>query len=1097
MATDFTRLFKQLETATKNDVFKKSLASMKEAAEVAKEIRDLQSEASKSNNIAQKKMLKTEADKMEKSLRMQVASLTKFNENYNKQIMAGNESAANLIKAQAQNLQSIVADLSGRAKDSKNEIIEYNKLLAKSNEAYTEGLKDRKEKIEEMGKLGYLFEEKLMGSLTKGMEFLKDGVSDLSDVPKNIGGFFADMARKKAGAIEAKASQESDPNKAKGMMEMAANFAKLGNVLAMVGGGLAAVVALFVMAEGKVKDMNKEILKGTSATDLLTFSNLNLHDSLEQTRKFFSDSSFRNTIGETSDNLLELASNLDGANLGFKAFGKGDAGIKGMQQAMLALKYETLAMGIEMTDAVTRAQEFAYEVGVSVKDGAFLKAMVGDFADIRDMAVQTGYSTANFYQKVKSLTDSLDNMNLRSKEAGALFIRLGKVIGPGGVEGLLSGAASFKTEDYLEQLKRQMLTSSSKLKKVLKAEAQRSAQAFLDNFSQSKAGSAILKEAGLDTSSSKALVQSLQKMDTTKRQELLGRLAENQETAGLGRELSSVINVARGAKDKAGSTDVARAMDSMGAGAGLAAQYARLETHLGGKSISDLSVVQKKAMMAFTDLSKEQIEQFGKMQDVYKGQFKMASDLAGKKDLTKEEKDRLENLGLKAKDGKLYTKDSDVLVDDISTYILSQSEDIKKSEQLQLTQEQLLSQNVEATVSTADKINAFLGDILMDISSGIMSIVNYFFGKSENSETKQRKQQVATELNTRKQDLKDLSMSQMKEISITKQSLAIEKDKDKRGVLEAKLKEQEESYKKTIEASRTISTHLQSLAEGNYSTGMFESNMSVDQIRDLSALEAKTKEKVYSSEKSAEVQELEKALGFNADQILKSGTLKARAEKMGYQVGDGEIRNQDGATIFQTGADDRTNQMINAIGDTKEYLGILSKAAESSQAKKDAVEQERAIAKDGAIKSEREKQAKKDAEIRLEVEKRDKLRTLSDMLGINNYSTEATSTDLAKMINQRNLSRSALTDMGFTEEGLVEMGVKLNDGFYSKGKIYPVNSKDSVVALKDGGLIQKMMGGNTVNASINVNGANDPKMVAQLVAQEVRKLQEMVQGYNK
>ena len=129
---------------------------------------------------------------------------------------------------------------------------------------------------------------------------------------------------------------------------------------------------------------------------------------------------------------------------------------------MKQLKIETLELGISMDEAVSRAESFAYEIGVSVKDGAFLRNMVSDFGDIRDMAVQTGYSTANFYEKVKGLTNELDNMNLRTKEAGALFIRLARVVGHGGVQGLLSGTASLKGEDYLEQIKRQMLTDKKR-----------------------------------------------------------------------------------------------------------------------------------------------------------------------------------------------------------------------------------------------------------------------------------------------------------------------------------------------------------------------------------------------------------------------------------------------------------------------------------------------------------------------------------------------------------------------------------------------------------------------------------------------------------
>ena len=222
---------------------------------------------------------------------------------------------------------------------------------------------------------------------------------------------------------------------------------------------------------------------------------------------------------------------------------------------MKDIKTESLRLGISMDDAVSRAESFAYEIGVSVKDGAFLKSMVSDFGDIRDMAVQTGYSTANFYTKVKGLTDQLDNMNLRTKEAGSLFIRLGRIVGPDGVSGLLSGTASLKDEDYLDQIKRQMLTDKGKTKDILEAEAQRSASNIRSTFGASEKGMGILAKAGLDTGDNKALVASMQKMSTENRQALLGELALSEDTAGLGRELAKSFDVVRGSSKGASRTD--------------------------------------------------------------------------------------------------------------------------------------------------------------------------------------------------------------------------------------------------------------------------------------------------------------------------------------------------------------------------------------------------------------------------------------------------------------------------------------------------------------------------------------------------------------
>lgn len=1101
MATDYTKLFESLDKAAKTDVFKKSVDSMKEAAEIAGEIRDLQSKAADRNNQAQNRMLKGFGDSLDSQLKLMMGQVENFQKMSKKAKREGDEVALNAAKAQLASVTSSFKAIADRQKQSKKEILEYNKLLEKSSQAYMEDLEERRAKVEELGKAGYLFEEKLMGSLNKGMDLLENKVTDLSSIPKSLFGSLSKFASLKAGKLEQQASQETDDTKALGFMRAAASLAKLAKVFAVVGGGLAAVVSLFVMAEGKVKDMNKSLLDGISATDMMAVKQGDLAGSLKDVRKAFTRGSFLNTLGMTSDEVIGLAKSLDAANLGFRALGGGEQGIKAMQNQMVKLKESSVLMGISMEEAVSRAESFAYEIGLSVKDGSALRSMVSDFADIRDMAVQTGYSTNNFYEKVKDLTDSLDNMNLRSKEAGSLFIRLGKIVGPGGVSGFLSGLTNLKSEGYLEQIKRQMLTNPKKLKKIMDAEAKRSAGALLDTFGVSDQGMSILNKAKIDTSSNEGMIASLQKMSQTQVEDILGELAEREETAGLGRELSKTIDLARASAKDASRTDISEGLDAMGSGAGLAAQYARLETHLNGRTLATMSDLEKEAMMKFTDLTKEQMQGFEDMQEVYKGQLRTAKKLAKKKDLSKEDEERLANMGLKAKDGKLMTK-SGALVDDISTFILAQSETINKSEKAALTQEQLLSQSVDATLSTADRINSYLGEILMDISSALMSVVNYLFGQSdnENEETKRRKRELTTELEGKKEGIKNMQREQLKSITKTKQLIAAEKDSTKREKLEEKLKSQTEKYVQTSSASRTITKQIRALATGDYSTGMFSNmlsdDMSIERMRDLSANKAMTEQKVYSSDKSEKVKTLEKQLSTDAENILKNPVLQGMARELGYSVKGDQILGKDESTIYVSGNDASMNQAINAIEDTRDYLKVLEEANEPNNSKKSAVEQEKAIMKDGSIKQEKEKDAKRAAELALEVEKRSKLKTLASTIGLK-YGDQESSAEIAQRINRRGVTRETLEGYGYTGSQLLEMGVKLNDGFYSKGKIYPINSKDSVMAFKDDGPIQNMLGGNTINANISVNGARNPGAVAQEVVREIDKLKNSVQGYSK
>jgi hypothetical protein len=1099
MATDYTKLFESLDKAAKTDVFKKSVDSMKEAAEIAGEIRDLQSKASDRNNQAQNRMLKGFGDSLDSQLRLMMGQVDKFQKMSKKAKKEGDEVALNAAKAQLASVTSSFKTIADRQKQSKKEIVEYNKLLEKSSQAYMQDLEDRKAKVEELGKAGYIFEEKLMGSLNKGMDLLESKVSDLSDLPKSLFGSLSNFASLQAGKLEQKASQETDDTKALGFMKAAASLAKLAKVFAVVGGGLAAVVSLFVMAEGKVKDMNKSLLEGISATDMMAVKQGDLAGSLKDVRKAFTRGSFLNTLGMTSDEVVSLAKSLDAANLGFRALGGGEQGIKAMQNQMVKLKESSVLMGISMEEAVSRAESFAYEIGVSIKDGSALKSMVSDFADIRDMAVQTGYSTNNFYEKVKDLTSSLDNMNLRSKEAGSLFIRLGKVVGPDGVSGFLSNIANLKSEGYLEQIKRQMLTNPKKLKKILDAEAKRSADALLGTFGESEKGMSILNKAKIDTTSNEGLIKSIQNMSQTQIEDILGELAEREETAGLGRELSNTIDLALGADKNASRTDISEGLDAMGAGAGLAAQYARLETHLGGRSLAAMSDIEKEAMMKFTDLNKDQMQQFEDLQEVYKGQLRTAKRLAKKKDISKEDEERLANMGLKTKDGKLMTK-SGALVDDISTFILAQSETINKSGEAALTQEQLLREQVSATVSVADKINNYLGQILMDISSALMSLVSWSFskGSDESEETKALKKDLITELKSQKEGIIEKTREKHKSLSKTEAELARTKDPKKKQFLKDKLAQEQKDFEDLNRASRVVSEQIKVL-----NTYSFDGKQTTASLRNNSAMEAMKATKVYSSEKSESQKKFDADIARErkkAGATMVAGEVHvASTEELAARAGytkKGDMYLKGGQTVAYESETKEGNQTLNAMEDSNKYLEILAEAGEPNNSKKSAVEEEKAIMKDGSIKQEKEKEAKRAAELALEVEKRSKLKTLASTIGLK-YGDNESSTELAKRINQRNIARADLEGYGYTGSQLLEMGVKLNDGFYSKGKIYPINSKDSVMAFKDNGPIQNMLGGNTINANISVNGARNPGAVAQEVVREIDKLKNSVQGYSK
>ena len=70
-------------------------------------------------------------------------------------------------------------------------------------------------------------------------------------------------------------------------------------------------------------------------------------------------------------------------------------------------------------------------------------------------------------------------MNDRTKEAGSLFLRFGRAVGKSGLDKALQQLFSgFRSEGYLDQMKRNMLTNGKQLGDVLRVEANRTAKQF-------------------------------------------------------------------------------------------------------------------------------------------------------------------------------------------------------------------------------------------------------------------------------------------------------------------------------------------------------------------------------------------------------------------------------------------------------------------------------------------------------------------------------------------------------------------------------------------------------------------------------------------
>ena len=173
------KMFAQLAKSARIDVFKTSLDSMQEALEVSRKIREDEKKASARNNAAQQKMLAGFASGLERQLSVSTKGLLKAQAKVQKALRTGNEAEMKIAQAEASRLSSVVSDIMKRSRESAKEIESYNKALEKSNDIFTQDLRDRREKVEELGKAGYIAQEVMLGSIKSSVDALHEGVSSL------------------------------------------------------------------------------------------------------------------------------------------------------------------------------------------------------------------------------------------------------------------------------------------------------------------------------------------------------------------------------------------------------------------------------------------------------------------------------------------------------------------------------------------------------------------------------------------------------------------------------------------------------------------------------------------------------------------------------------------------------------------------------------------------------------------------------------------------------------------------------------------------------------------------------------------------------
>ena len=402
----FESLVKEINEAGQSDLLKGSIGSIKSLQDVLKEQDKLINKTLRAGDQKSAMRLLKAAKQAQEAQVEATNNLREAKEKLAKLDQEGNTKARDAQLGVIGKINQEINRLAREAKQMQKNAAEFGKGAEYSMNKYAQILENREERIKELGKTGAMIEEKFSNRFEGAVNAFTSGVGDLDSFGETfIGGLKilgAYLMVRKGKAEEKMAAGQGGA----GAVKMLGTFTKLAGTLAIVGGSIMMLVKLFQFVEGAVLDANKKLLSQASITDLVAVNMGSTAENLKLMREEFQRADFANEMNMTLDETLELTGAFNQMNLGIKQFGGGVVGIKNMKAAMKEAKGQSYALGISMDEASQYMAKFSFDLGVAASDSNFLSTMADEFASIRDMALQSGYSTSNFFKKVEELSGS-------------------------------------------------------------------------------------------------------------------------------------------------------------------------------------------------------------------------------------------------------------------------------------------------------------------------------------------------------------------------------------------------------------------------------------------------------------------------------------------------------------------------------------------------------------------------------------------------------------------------------------------------------------------------------------------------------------------
>jgi len=691
------------------------------------------------------------------------------------------------IKLQKEALEKYEAIYGKRTKILQDSIKDEEKL-------YNERMSKVDEAFKKEGKLGaksFKAMEEVLGGIDAHLTELSkmSSLGDLGRGAKSIGESF-----EKVGATV----------EAMGGGRIGRSLAGFGGMITKALGPIGMLISIaetLMSAEKEQKDFNKQILEGGGALDYMSKGTDSLHENLNVLRKGMLDYTNLTEMGLGADEVRSTLNSLQEANLTLKKMAPEGANIKeqfgGALVVMKELKTISTVFGLGIDEATSHVETLHMNLGKTLDDAEDMKNIKNAFDSIRDAASQAGYSNKKFFSTIIGVTNEVNSMNGRVAEAGTLFLRLKKLMGKKGEKLFEEAKQGYEGKSFQEKATDVYKVGQGNTKKILEREAlTKSISLFgqggkggIYGGQQGEEIQKLFKGVGVDikslTEGNTEQVAKLSKMSIEDRAKFLGDVRRSQG-ADVANALQDLFSLAKGAK---GGTIGAQtqALDKTSMGGNLAMLSGKLNfIGMTADKIAKIDFTSEVNQKLFEDTFGENANNMRDLMERSRSDYlstnKLVQEYAGATDKRKLEIDKeLGEQGMAMKEGKLIAKGTGLAIGSFTDFIQSFPERFQSPdevEQHQKTQEELLQESIDATVSSSDVIATILKeklDFLGDYTSWIFSWLSGGTDREKKIQEQEKLKEEIRQLEKQRADDKDYVNDLKKQMKTVKKGSTEEK----------------------------------------------------------------------------------------------------------------------------------------------------------------------------------------------------------------------------------------------------------------------------------------------------------------------------------